>query len=342
MRTSRCPRRSPRPAEALIDRVEPNCAIERCRRGLARGGGEARPLLAEDQARRAAAASWSPGARCPAGCRCQQPERGSSWCIRRQVGRRRGAGRADSGPSPSRRAGPPPVADDVDSRRGTVGLPPIRPMSKSCCHSRSRRGSRADGVEVGHDRLERPVPIAVHDDAAVTVVEQLGVVLLSLLPRTFDGPTPTSVGLCGICSYGRPLVVGRCPSRSETLMGSGGRAANWSAPGSMSRSGCGGRLATFVGRVKYAEKGPQAEKVGVGYLNATGEVVSAWTTISISRVDDQVAQPVVLGALPRDSGWCWTRAPLRCRACQAARPCRARPARRRPRSLPPPPGQQPR
>ena len=59
------------------------------------------------------------------------------------------------------------------------------------------------GVEVGDDRLHRPVAVAVHDVAPVALGEQPLVVLLAAratAPPT--GPTPTSAGPCGIGSYG--------------------------------------------------------------------------------------------------------------------------------------------
>ena len=78
----------------------------------------------------------------------------------------------------------------------------------------------AAGVEVGDDRLQRPVAVAVHHVAPVALGEQLLVVHLAAGPVGHGpghGPTPTSAGPCGIGSYGaRRSGSSRCSSTAAS------------------------------------------------------------------------------------------------------------------------------
>ena len=60
----------------------------------------------------------------------------------------------------------------------------------------------APGVEVGDDRLEPPVAVAVDDVAPVALGEQRSSYCSPVGHSPGHGPTPTSAGPCGIGSYG--------------------------------------------------------------------------------------------------------------------------------------------
>ena len=104
---------------------------------------------------------------------------------------------------------PPPVADDVHlGGQEGVGAAHDRADVEVVLPVLDRDVEVvATGVEVGDDRLHRPVAVAVDDVAPVALGEQLRVVLLTLGPR--PRPTarrPTSGGPCGIGSYGARLA----------------------------------------------------------------------------------------------------------------------------------------
>ena len=107
------------------------------------------------------------------------------------------------------------------------------------------------GVEVGDDRLEPPVAVAVHDVAPVALGEQPRVVLLARRATApSHGPTPTSAGPCGIGSYGaRSLVVVGHAQNAVTEAGArcgrvrarttrGGPCRRTASPVSRSSTGC--------------------------------------------------------------------------------------------------------
>ena len=85
-------------AEALIDRVEPNWAIEKVPSQASRAGSrQPRALLAEQEADPARASSSSRGARSPAGCRCRAAARRARAGTPPGRPRSRGGARAGSG-----------------------------------------------------------------------------------------------------------------------------------------------------------------------------------------------------------------------------------------------------
>ena len=84
----------------------------------------------------------------------------------------------------------------------------------------------APGVEVGDDRLHRPVAVAVDHVAPVSVRQQVRVVLLPRRQRSRPtGPTPTSSGPCGIGSYGAALPGSSGRPRDRTLGSNSGLTA---------------------------------------------------------------------------------------------------------------------
>ena len=65
----------------------------------------------------------------------------------------------------------------------------------------------APGVEVGHDRLDRPVAVAVDDVAAVALAEQLRVVLLARRQRSLPRPDADLLGTVRHRVVRRPLLA---------------------------------------------------------------------------------------------------------------------------------------
>ena len=176
-------------AEALIERVEPNCAIEKVPSQASRASSDSPgPSWPKRKQTRRGIAIVSRCCRAGQVVDAEQDAPPRLVEVRRQVGRRLVVPHVLVAVGDHRAAPvPPPVADDVHlARPGT----------------RWRCARRADvevvlpvldrdvevvppGVEVGDDRLHRPVAIAVDDVAAVALGQQLRVVLLarSATPR---------------------------------------------------------------------------------------------------------------------------------------------------------------
>ena len=193
-------------AEALIERVEPNWAIENVPSHASRASAD-RPGPSWPKSRHTSRgrSSVSIGSRAREVVDAEQ-----GHALRVQVGGQSGDVRVvvdvlvavGDHRSP---AVPPPVADDVHllGQEG-VGGPDDRADVEVVLPVLDRDVEVVPaGVQVGDDRLQRPVAVAVHHVAPVALGEQPGVVLVPGRPAPPPtGPTPTSSGPCGIGSYG--------------------------------------------------------------------------------------------------------------------------------------------
>ena len=198
-------------ALALIERVEPNCAIENVPSHASRAGSERPgPLLAEQEADPPRHRPSSPGGPSRAGCRCRAAAPSVGVEVRRQVGDRLVVpdvlvAVGDHRPAPV----PAPVADDVHlGGEERVGGAHDRADVEVVLPVLDRDVEVVPaGVEVGHDRLQGPVAVAVDHVAPVALGEQPGVVLLALGPADpATGRRRPRRGPCGIGSYGAALA----------------------------------------------------------------------------------------------------------------------------------------
>ena len=194
-------------AEALIERVEPNCAIEKVPSHASRAPlGQARDPPGRTGSRPAAARPSSPGAPSRAGCRCRAGATLALVEVRRQVGDRRVVAHVLVAVGDHRAAPvPAPVADDVHlGGEERVGGAHDRADVEVVLPVLDRDVEVVPaGVEVGDDRLHRPVAVAVDHVAPVTVARAARASYWSPSGHgPAHGPTPTSAGPCGIGSYG--------------------------------------------------------------------------------------------------------------------------------------------
>ena len=131
------------------------------------------------------------------------------------------------------------------------------------------------GVEVGDDRVEPPVAVAVDDVAAVPSLEQLGVDARS----SGHGARPRADS--DLVGAVRHRVVRRARLQSE------GGDGCWRALGAAERAHDGGLAVPVDGHVGQQpdDQGRTASSGNVGVSRPTlAARSSAWTTISISRV----------------------------------------------------------
>ena len=168
----------PAATPALMERVEPNCAIEQTASAPARPRRSSPGPSWPKRSSACAAGRTSRAARRRAGCRrrrsCSRPRARTS----RSSAAVARAGRAGSGRSPWRRAGSSAGCrrsidlageERVGGAHDGADVEVVAPVL-------DRDGEVvAAGVEVGDDRLDRPVPVAVDDVAAVAVTQQLRV-----------------------------------------------------------------------------------------------------------------------------------------------------------------------
>ena len=165
--------RSAAAAPALIDRVEPNCAIEHDRDTAPVAAlGQARALLAEQQHAGRAAARVAPAAPSPAGCRRRPPAAPRAAAHAGELGDVRVVAHVLVAVGHHRAAPvPPPAPDDVHlageervggahDRADVEVVLPVLDRDVEVVPSR---------VEVGDDGLASPVPVAVDDVAPVAV-----------------------------------------------------------------------------------------------------------------------------------------------------------------------------